>query len=192
MSSSSNNEILNRVLELCEEHMTEGEYLRSSKLLKTVNEKNPDNSSLIKTNRFIEPIKIKIGNSNTVFVTGYISKRHNIHCDFFLNKVLFKIQNNETQIKISSNSSSDPFSDIIKTIIKSEMAYNVEIHNFCGIAGNVKSFSRDKFIDFFNDVNDDTYGIELYYEFVDYVSKWISEYVSNISNEWKIEPIIHR
>jgi len=46
--------------------------------------------------------------------------------------------------------------------------------------------------DFFNDVNDDTYGIELYYEFVDYVSKWISEYVSNISNEWKIEPIIHR
>ena len=47
----------------------------------------------------------------------------------------------------------------------------------------------DKFKDFYQDVNDDVYGLELYYEYVEYVSKFISEYVSNIVKEWKNEPI---
>jgi hypothetical protein len=185
--SSSNNEILNRVLELCEEHMTEGEYLRSSKLLKTVSEKNPDISNLIKTVRFVQPIKIKIGDTLTVFVVGYIAHRHSIHCGFTLKKVLFKIHNNEIQINSGSTSS---FSDILKTIIKSEMAYNIEIYDFFGIVGNTKHFNREKFIEFFSDINDDVYGIELYHEFVNYISTFISEYVSNIIKEWKNEPII--
>ena len=132
---SSNTEILGRVLELCEKHMTEGEYLISSKLLKTVSEQNPDNSSLIKTVRFVRPIRIKIGDSLAVFVVGYIAYRNTIHCGFILKKVLFKILDNEIPITYGSS-----FSDILKTIIKSEMAYTVEIFDFFGIPGNSEEF----------------------------------------------------
>jgi hypothetical protein len=188
---SSTNEILNGVLELCEKHMTEGDYLKSSKLLKTVSEKNPDTSSLTKTSRFIQPIRINIG-SSSVFVTGFFSRRHNTHAEFTMRKILFKIKDNN-EIQASSESRfSDSFRDILKTIIKSEMAFDINIFNFFGIEGrsdSVKNFSFDNFREFFNELNDDVYGIELYYEYVDYVSKFISEYVSNIVKEWKNEPI---
>jgi len=187
---SSTNEILNRVLELCEEHMTEGEYLKSSKLLKTVSEKNPDTSNLTRTNRFIQPIRINIG-SSVMLVTGYFARRHNIHTDFIMRKILFKINDHEIQAS-SELGFSDSFRDILKTIIKSEMAFDINIFNFFGIQDSlqsVKNFSFDNFREFFNELNDDVYGIELYYEYVDYVSKFISEYVSNIVREWKNEPI---
>lgn len=187
-SSSSNNEMLNRILELCEEHMNEGEYLKSSKLLKTVSEKNPDASSLTKTNRFIEPIRINIGGL-TMFITGYFSRRHNIHADFNMKKVLFKIHNHEIQAS-SESGFSDSFRDVLKTIIKSEMAFDINIFDFFGIDDNVKSFSFDNFRDFYSELNDEVYNLELYYEYADYVSKFISEYVSNIVREWKNEPII--
>jgi len=186
--SSSNNEILNRVLELCEEHMTEGEYLRSSKLLKTVSDKNPDNSSLLKTNRFIDPIRIKIGHTFSIFISGYVARRHNIHSEFNLHKVLIKIQNSEIQVT-AGTAFSNSFSEIIQTFIKSEMAFDVEVFDFFGIEGHIKRFTFDKFRDFFSDLNDDVYSIELYYEFVEYVSKFISSYVSNLVREWKNEPI---
>ena len=185
-SSSNNNEILNRILELCEKNMNEGEYLKSSKLLKTVSEKNPDTSNLIKINRFIEPIRISMG-SSSLFVTGYLARRHNLHSEFFMKKVLFKINNHEIQVTAGSGFH-DSFSDILKTIIKSDMLVDINIFDFFG-GDNVKNLSFDKFKDFYQDVNDDVYGSELYYEYVEYVSKFISEYVSNIVKEWKNEPI---
>ena len=144
MSLSTNNEILNRVLELCEEHMTEGEYLRSSKLLKTVSEKNPDNSALVKINRFIEPIRIKIGNSSTIYISGYVARRHNMLTEFIMRKVLIKIQNSEIQVTVGTGFS-DSFSEILQTIIKSEMAFSVDVFDFFGIEGNVKSFNFENF-----------------------------------------------
>lgn len=184
---STTNEILNRVLELCEEHMTEGEYLKSSKLLKTVSDKNPDTSNLTKTNRFIQPIRVNIG-SLSIFVTGYFARRHNIHTEFIMRKILFKIHDREIQAS-SESGFSDSFRDILKTIIKSEMALNINVFNFFGTEDTMKNFSYDNFREFFSELNDDVYGIELYYEYVDYVSKFISEYVSNIVREWKNEPI---
>ena len=186
-SSSSNNEILNRILELCEDNMNEGEYLKSSKLLKTVSEKNPD-TSLTKTNRIIEPIRINIGGI-TMFITGYFERRHNIHCEFNMTKVLFKINNHEIQAGYESGFSNS-FRDVLKTIIKSEMALEINIFDFLGIDNNVKCFSFDNFRDFFSELNEEVYGLELYYEYADFVSKFISEYLSNIVKELKNEPNI--
>jgi hypothetical protein len=90
--TETNTELLSNILELCETHLDEGEYLRASNLLKSVHEKKPDPETKIVN--FTRPIKIvKVDglgndeNEDIIKIKGVILKKRPYFSNYSVKKI---------------------------------------------------------------------------------------------------------
>jgi len=174
---SSNNEVLNKILELCQDHMDEGNYLKSANLLKKVNELNPEKKpQMIKINRFDDPVKINLTELYNIYICGYIETRHTVNTSFYLRDVIVRLNDKEISVKYH-----DGFFKLLKNQIKSKLSNYIVINNYLGTGTSVK-VDFEEFKDFHTDNidEDNIYDIQLYYNFVEYASEYIKEYIEII------------
>lgn len=128
--TSRNNELINRMLELTEEHMNEGDYIDSAKLLKTLHEKEGTEKT---TYQFEHPIQIlKDGEGDDddeemLFeIIGFISKERE-------HRTMIVKDNSNTELVFHYKCCSQ-FENFIKLQLQVNFAFDIVIkHSILGL-----------------------------------------------------------
>lgn len=118
---STQESVLNNILELCENQMTEGDYLIAASLLKIVNEKKEVKTEF-RTITFDSPINIKVGKLNLV-IESIVQKLMNSTYSSYYRTESINVQFTDEIISIKKTS----FEIWMTFLIQKEMAIDVKL-----------------------------------------------------------------
>jgi hypothetical protein len=180
----TNTEILTDILDLCETHLNEGDYLRASNLLKNIHENEPIIDDEI-TIRFPTPLKVcifdDIAQCESFTILGVV--KHRIERRLIVKKIIFSVYGNEGSLDLKETHSNfrfrcDRFKKLLKSFFIKELTYEIAYNDQFNVEAKHKLKDHYKFLKSFDrstrDDDDDDYEECLD---LDYVYKKFLEFV---------------
>jgi len=127
----TNTELLTDILQLCETHLDEGNYLRASNLLKNIHENKPiiEDENIV---RFPTPLKVCIFHDDVLCesftILGVV--KHHVFGRLMVNKIIFSVYGNEAIIDLKGTESNfrfrcARFKKLLKSFFIKELTYEI-------------------------------------------------------------------
>lgn len=161
---STEESVLNNMLELCEKQMTEGDYLIAASLLKIVNEKK-EVTPQFRTLTFDSPISIKVGKLNLV-IDSIVQKFMSNSWSQFYQTQSVNVQFTDENFSIKKGS----FESWMNFLIKKEMAMEVKLCDNLSPTSNINYEKYKKFILKRDELDDDDGEDWIYGSYSTYIS----------------------
>jgi len=166
---STQDSVLNNMLELCEKQMSEGDYLIAASLLKIVNEKKEVKSEF-RTISFDSPINIKVGKLNLVIDSIVQKLIRNTYSSHYQTESV-NVQFTDENVSIKKTL----FESWMTFLIQKEMALEVRLCDNLSPNSNINYEKFKKFLLKRNELDDDEGEDWLYRSYSLYISEVVNQ-----------------
>jgi len=166
---STQDSVLNNMLELCEKQMSEGDYLIAASLLKIVNEKKEVKSEF-RTISFDSPINIKVGKLNLVIDSIVQKLIRNTYSSYYQTDSV-NVQFTDENVSIKKTL----FESWMTFLIQKEMALEVRLCDNLSPNSNINYEKFKKFLLKRNELDDDEGEDWLYRSYSLYISEVVNQ-----------------